>query len=79
MLVKYTIHKIGTPKFAWRNHWTEYASEYWNSENGWGFKWDAEIFEDKNVNLPLDGEWVEVFINEDVEENNYEDMLERYS
>ena len=70
MLVKYTIHKIGTPKIALRNHWTEFESEYWNNEYGWTFKSNATVFEDKNWNLPLEGEWVEIYINEPVEVNN---------
>lgn len=66
MLVKYTIHRIGTPRFSWRNHWTEFACEYWNNENGWGFKGEATVFEDKNCNLPFEGEWVEIYVNEPV-------------
>ena len=68
MLVKYTIHRIDTPKLAIKNHWTDEASEYWNNEDGWGHKSTATIFEDKYWNLQLDGEWVEIYINEPVGE-----------
>ena len=67
MLVKYTIHKIDTPKFAWKNHWTYYESTYWNNKKGWSYKWEADVFEDKNINLPEDGEWVEIYVEEPVE------------
>lgn len=67
MLVKYIIHRVGTPKISLPNHWTEFESEYWNNEDGWVFKKDATVFEDKNWYLPLDGEWVEIYVNEPVE------------
>ena len=66
MLVKYTIHRIGTPKMAWPNHWTYFASEYWSNDNGWGHKSTATIFEDNDLNLPDEGEWVEIYVNEPV-------------
>ena len=67
MLIKYTIHKIGTPKIALKNHWSEFESEYWNNEDGWGHKQTATVFENNNYNLPEDGEWVEIYVNEPVE------------
>lgn len=67
MLIKYTIHRTGTPKIAMKNHWSYWASEYWNNEDGWGHKSTATIFEDKDCDLPLDGEWVEIYVNEDSE------------
>ena len=72
MLVKYAIHRIGTPTIALPNHWTEFESEYWSNEDGWGYKHTATIFteDEKNhiLNLPLEGEWIEIYINEPVEE-----------
>jgi hypothetical protein len=68
MLVKYTIHRIGTPKLAFPNHPSYWESEYWNNDNGWGHKSTATVFENKESNLPLDGEWVEIYINEPVGE-----------
>ena len=50
-----------------KNHWSYWASEYWNNEDGWGHKSTATIFEDKDCDLPLDGEWVEIYVNEDSE------------
>lgn len=67
MLVKYTIHRIGTPKIALKNHWSYEASEYWNNEDGWGHKSNLTVFEHKDYNLPLEGEWVEIYVNEDSE------------
>jgi hypothetical protein len=68
MLVKYTIHRIGTPKLAFPNHPSYWESEYWNNDDGWGHKSTATVFENKESNLPLDGEWVEIYINEPVGE-----------
>jgi hypothetical protein len=68
MLVKYTIHKFGTPKMAFPNHPSYWESEYWNDYDGWGHKSTATVFEDKYWDLPLDGEWVEIYINEPVGE-----------
>ena len=70
MLIKHVIHRIGTPLIALPNHWTEFESEYWSNEYGWAFKSDATVFEDKNWNLPLEGEWVEIYVNEPAEVNN---------
>jgi hypothetical protein len=64
MLVKYVIHRIGTPKMAWVNHPSYWQSEYWNNQDGWGHKSTSDIFEDKTFNLPLDGEWVEIYTEE---------------
>ena len=73
MLIKYTIHKIGTPKIALKNHWTYWESEYWNLKDGWGHKSTADVFDQElkdHFNLPLDGEWVEIYVNEPVEVSN---------
>lgn len=70
MLVKYTIHKTGTPKMAFPNLPSYWESEYWNNKNGWGHKTTATVFEDKSYSLPIEGEWVEIYINEPVEEAN---------
>lgn len=67
MLVKYTIHKTGTPKIAFPNHTSYWESEYWNNEDGWGHKSTATVFDSKDLNLPEDGEWVEIYINEPIE------------
>jgi hypothetical protein len=66
MLVKYTIHKLGTPKMAFPNHPSYWESEYWNDEDGWGHKSTATTYEDENKLLPLEGEWVEIYVNEAV-------------
>ena len=60
----------GSDSFDKANQWTDEASEYWNNEDGWGHKSTATVFEDKNYNLPLDGEWVEIYINEPVGEHS---------
>jgi hypothetical protein len=39
---------------------TAYPHLYWNNEWGWGDDEGAELFEDMNFNLPLDGQWEEV-------------------
>ena len=63
---KYVIHKIGTPKLACPNTERYWDSEWWSNEYGWAFKSDATVYEDTNWNLPLDGEWVEIYVNEPV-------------
>lgn len=71
MLVKYVIHRIGTPKLAIKNHWSYEASEYWSNKYGWSYKQDATVFDTKdNWNLPLEGEWVEIYVNEPVKEKS---------
>jgi len=32
----------------------------WNNQDGWTDLNQATIFENKNFNLPLDGEWIEI-------------------
>lgn len=68
MLVKYTIHKTGTPRMAFPNHTSYWESEYWNNKDGWGHKSTATVFDSKDLNLPEDGEWVEIYINEPIGE-----------
>ena len=68
MKVAYTIHRQGTPVLAFRNHPNYWASEWWNNDNGWGHKSTADIFtadEKATLNLPIDGEWVEIYLNEE--------------
>lgn len=64
MIVKYMVHRVGTPKVALPNHWSYWKSEYWNNETGWGHKSTADVFDDMNYNLPMEGEWVEIYVNE---------------
>lgn len=68
MLVKYTIHRLGTPKMAFPNHPSYYESEYWNNENGWGHKSTSTVFDHNDYNLPVEGEWVEIYVNEPMED-----------
>lgn len=71
MRTMYTIHKIGTPKFAWKNHWTYYESTYWNIKNGWSYKWEADVFDNDLKNhftLPDEGEWVEIIVGDEIGE-----------
>lgn len=68
MIVKYQIHKIGTPKIALPNHWSYEASLYWNDEIGWDHKSNATTYDNKNLTLIEDAEWVEIYVNEPVEE-----------
>jgi hypothetical protein len=63
---KYTIHRIGTPKLAFPSHYWYHESEWWNNEDGWGHKSTATVFDTKDYNLPLEGEWVEIYVNEPV-------------
>lgn len=65
MITKYTIHKIGTPVFAWKKHWTERECEYWNNDTGWTSKKNATVFDTNEWNLPDGGEWIEIYVNED--------------
>ena len=66
MMAKYVIHRMGTPKMAFPNHSSYFDSEYWNDEDGWGHKSTATVYEDENKLLPLEGEWVEIYVNEAV-------------
>jgi hypothetical protein len=71
MIVKYMIHRIGTPKFAFPNHPSYWESEYWGIKDGWGHKSTGDVFTKdlkEHFNLPIDGEWVEIYVNEPVEE-----------
>jgi len=73
MKTMYTIHRIGTPRQAWRGHYSWYASEYWSNDDGWGHKSTADVFtptERETLNLPDDGEWVEIYVNEPTERDN---------
>jgi hypothetical protein len=63
MTTYYAIHRIGTPKLALPNHPSYFDSEWWNNGDGWGHKSTADYFtkeQRETLNLPLDGEWVEV-------------------
>lgn len=65
MGVAYMIHRIGTPRKAWRGHYSEWACEYWSHDNGWGHPSTGDVFtadEKGYLDLPLDGEWVEILV-----------------
>ena len=51
---------------AFPNHPSYWESEYWNDEDGWGHKSTATVYEDDDKLLPLEGEWVEIYVNEAV-------------
>ncbi len=64
MKEKYTIHRIGTPKLAFPNTEGYWASEWWSNDDGWGHKSTATVFDSTDTNLPLDGEWVTIYVDE---------------
>lgn len=67
MITKYMIHKIGTSRFAWKNHWTYFDSQYWNIFSGWDHKSKGDVFTKEmkeHTALPKEGEWVEIYVNE---------------
>ena len=68
MRINYGIHLIGTPILALPNTPGYWESQWGSNEDGWGHKSTLDIFEDKNCNLPIDGEWVEIYINEPIGE-----------
>lgn len=69
MIIKYQIHKIGTPTIALPNHWTYNESLYWNEETGWDHKSKATTYDNPNLTLMEDAEWVGIYVNEPVEED----------
>ena len=67
---KYTIHKVGTPRIQRRKEGgIEPAGEWWHG-TGWGDSDNATVFDTNSMHLmPVpDGEWVEIYVNEDVED-----------
>lgn len=64
---KYIIHKKGTPKLALPNTVGYWSSEWWNNQDGWGHKSTATVFETTDYNLPFDGQWIEIYVNETTE------------
>lgn len=70
MKVAYKIHKTDTPKLANHNGRLVPAGLWWN-----GMKWDspqesATYDSPHEVDLPKQGEWVEIYLNETTEGNN---------
>ena len=64
MRINYGIHLIGTPILALPNTPGYWESQWWSNEDGWGHKSTSDIFDTKDLNLPLDGEWVEIYLEE---------------
>jgi hypothetical protein len=67
MKTAYAIHLKETPILALPHHPSYHISLWWNNDNGWGHKATADIFtpeEQATLNLPLDGEWVEIYVEE---------------
>lgn len=65
MKIGYAIHHIGTPKLAFRGHPSYGASVWWNNADGWTHKTQSDYFtpqEKETLNLPLNGEWVEIYL-----------------
>lgn len=65
MKLGYAIHLQGTPKLAFKGHPSYGASVWWNNADGWTHKTQADYFtpqEKDTLNLPLDGEWVEIYL-----------------
>ena len=60
--IRYLIHKIGTPKLAFPNTVGYWSSEWWNNTDGWGHKSTATVFDTTDYYLPLEGEWVETYV-----------------
>jgi hypothetical protein len=65
MKLGYAIHQIGTPKLAFKRHPSYLESLWWNNADGWTHKTQADYFtpeQQQTLNLPLEGEWVEVYL-----------------
>lgn len=70
MKVAYTIHKVGTPKLANHNGRLVSAGKWWHG-TGWGDSDNTAIYDSPHeVDLPKQGEWVEIYLNETTEGNN---------
>jgi hypothetical protein len=64
--VRYLIHKIGTPQFRNVGGVLAPSGEWWDNSDGWVGRHSADIFPSDapdTLNLPLEGEWVAVFLN----------------
>jgi hypothetical protein len=64
---KYTIHKVGTPRIQRGKYGgIAPAGEWWHG-TGWGDSDNATTFDTNTADLlPTNGEWVEIYINEDI-------------
>jgi hypothetical protein len=70
MLVKYMIHKTGTPRIGLGKHGgIAPAGEWWKDTRtmcgAWTDAASATVYATKRGSLPIDGEWIEIYINED--------------
>jgi hypothetical protein len=63
---KYTIHKVGTPRYKRGKYGgIAPAGEWWHG-TGWGDSDNATVFDTKEVMHVHNGEWVEIYVNEDI-------------
>jgi hypothetical protein len=64
---KYTIHKVGTPRIQRRKEGGIEPAGLWWQGTGWGDSDNATMFNTNTADtLPPHGEWVEVYVNEEV-------------
>lgn len=68
---KYTIHKAGTPRLQRGKYGgIAPAGEWWHG-TGWGDSTNATTFDSTHeIDLPVEGEWVEIYLNETTEGEN---------
>lgn len=67
----YAIHLRNTPVLAFKGHPLYGDSLWWNNAQGWVHKTQADYFtpqEKETMNLPANGEWVKIYVNEPVSE-----------
>ena len=64
---KYTIHEIGTPRIQRGKHGGIAPAGSWWHGTGWGDSDNATVFDTNAEPLPANGEWVEIYVNEDIE------------
>jgi hypothetical protein len=63
---KYTIHKVGTPRYKRGKYGgIAPAGEWWHG-TGWGDSTNALVFDTQEGMHVHNGEWVEIYVNEDI-------------
>jgi hypothetical protein len=66
---KYIIHKVGTPRLQRGKYGGIAPAGLWWHGTGWGDSENAQVWEtDNTCRMPVhNGEWVEIYVNEEVE------------
>jgi hypothetical protein len=70
MIIKYKIHKAGTPRIGIGKHGgIAPAGEWWQDTKAMCGTWtdatNATVYATNRGSLPPNGEWVEIYTNED--------------